>query len=134
MCTSLLLFSCLLDSFRNAAISTFLNTFVYLLYGQGDITQGWAYDVLQVVANLPLYTLTPRFVMNIRELYALDIEGRHSGDIDAGFGLSSRASRSVGSMTVGTIAFAEVGGIGWLNDNEEIVVTEERAESSGRLI
>ena len=72
--------------------------------------------------------------MNIRELYALDIEGRHSGDIDAGFGLSSRASRSVGSMTVGTIAFAEVGGIGWLNDNEEIVVTEERAESSGRLI
>ena len=72
--------------------------------------------------------------MNIRELYALDIEGRRSGDVDAGFGLSSRASRGVGSMTIGTIAFAEVGGIGGLNDNEEIVVTEERAESSGRLI
>ena len=72
--------------------------------------------------------------MNIRELYALDVEGRRGGDIDAGFGLSSRASRNVGSTTAGTIVFAELGGIGGLNDDEEIVVTEERAERSGRLV
>ena len=93
------------------------------------------YYVLLVVSNVPLYTLTPRFVVNIRELYALDIVSRRGGDIDAGFGLSSRASRGVGSTTVGTIVFAEVGRTEGLNNDEETVVAEERAESSSsRLI
>ena len=125
---------CLLNLFHNAAISAFLNTFLYLLYSLGDIPQGSVNQVLLVVANLPLYTFTPRFVINIRELYALDIEGRRGGDIDAGFGLSSRASRSVGSLTVGTIAFTEAGGIGGSNDDEGMIVAQERAESSGRVI
>ena len=114
--------TCILDSFHDAAISAFLNNFIYLLYGLGDIPQGWVYYVLLVVANLPLYALTPRFVMNIRELYALDIEGRRGGDIDAGFGLSSRESRGVGSTTIGTIVFMELGVIGGPNDDEETVV------------
>ena len=125
---------CLLKSFHNATIRVFLNTLIYLLYGLGDIPQGWVYYVLLVVSNVPLYTLTPRFVVNIRELYALDIVSRRGGDIDAGFGLSSRASRGVGSTTVGTIVFAEVGRTGGLNNDEETVVAKERAESSGSLI
>ena len=89
--------------------------------------------MLLVVSNVPPYTLTPRFVINIRELYALDIVTRRGGDVDAWFGLSSRASCGVWSTTVGTIVFAEVRRTGGLNDDETIVA-EERAESSGRLI
>ncbi|KAF8126805.1 hypothetical protein EV363DRAFT_1347490 [Boletus edulis] len=80
-----------------------------------------------VAINIPLYTLTPRFVVNVRELYALETEGRK--DIDTGFGLSSGVARGVGrSTTVGTMAFAQ--GPGGLEDVEEIVMVEERAEGS----
>lgn len=86
-------------------------------------------DVLLVAGYVPPFTLAPRFIMNIRELYALDVEGRCGDDVDAEFGLSSRGSRT----TVGTIAFADVGGIGGL-DGDEIVAIEDRAESSSRLV
>ncbi|KAF8452775.1 hypothetical protein L210DRAFT_3755764 [Boletus edulis BED1] len=82
-----------------------------------------------VAINIPLYTLTPRFVVNVRELYALETEGRQDRDIDTGFGLSSGVARGVGrSTTVGTMAFAQ--GPGGLEDVEEIVMVEERAEGS----
>ena len=72
--------------------------------------------------NVPLFALTPRFVMNIRELYALDDEDRHR-DVDTGFGLSSVVGRGVGvSTTIGSIAFVQ----GGVEDGEEIVM-EERA-------
>ena len=100
----------------------------------GIIPQGWVTQVLMAASNVPLYTLTPRFVMNVRELYALDTEGRLDRDIDTGFGLSSRAGRGMGgSTTMGTIAFVEGGGIGDADDDgEEIAMVEERAENSGR--
>lgn len=94
------------------------------------IPQGWVILVLQVAANVPLYTLIPRFVMNIRELYVLDMQGRC--DIDTGFGLSGIAGRSVGGMTtIETIAFADDGGIGGLHGGEETAAAN-RAQSGGR--
>ena len=36
-----------------------------------------------------MYTLTPRFIMNIRELYAHNTRGGHVNGIDTGFGLAS---------------------------------------------
>lgn len=93
----------------------------------GLIPLGWVTQVLIIPINVPLYTLTPRFVMNVRELYALDTQGRCDRDIDTGFGLSFGAGRGVGmSTTIGTMAFAEGGGIGELDGEEEMAVIEEQ--------
>ena len=95
----------------------------------GIIPQGWVTQVLMAATNVPLYTLAPRFVMNVRELYALDTEGRCDRDIDTGFGLPSGTGRGVGgSTTMATIAFAEEG----LENGEDIVMAEVRTEGDGR--
>lgn len=79
-------------------------------------------------------TLTPRFVMNIRELYVLDTHGRCDPDIDTGFGLSSGARYNVGgSTTTGTIALVEGCGSEGLDD-EEGIATVERAERGARQV
>ena len=43
-------------------------------------------SILQVV---PLFTLTPRFIISIRELYARDAQCGRGEGIDTGFGLTS---------------------------------------------
>lgn len=42
-----------------------------------------------ILQYLPMYILTPRFILSIRELYARDIQERRGEGIDTGFGLSS---------------------------------------------
>ena len=60
--------------------------------------------VLIVVQYVPMFTLTPRFIMGLRELAARDVQGSCGGGIDSGFGLSSSNSNA------GTaIVFADVG-------------------------
>ena len=90
----------------------------------GKIPEGRVVIVLGSSTNVPPHTLTPRFIMNIRELYALDTQGHC--DIDTGFGLSaSGAGRGAGgTATIGTIAFVEGGEIGGSNDGEEIATAE----------
>ena len=91
----------------------------------GYIPPGWVADVPSVLMTLQ-FTLTPRFVINIQELYMLDTQGRRGRNIDSGFGLSSGAGYGMGRTTIiGTIAFAEGDGIGELDDGEEIAMTEE---------
>ena len=110
--------------------SSLLNTLINVLGSSGVIPQGWLSQALVIIATVPLYTLTPRFVMNIRELYVLDTKGRVDCDIDTGFGLSSGVGHGVGVSTMnGTIAFAETGGSGGSNGEE--IVTLDRAESNG---
>lgn len=111
-------------------ISTLFYSLVNMLGILGIIPLGWVTQVLMAATNVPLYTLTPRFVMNVRELYALDSEGLRDRDIDTGFGLSSGTRRVGGSTTFGTMVFAEAGGIGGLDESEEIAIVEERAEQS----
>ena len=51
-------------------------------------TGGWQLILLPILQTVPIFTLTPRFILNIRELYARDVQGRRGGGIDTGFGLS----------------------------------------------
>ena len=64
-------------------------------------TEGW--QVLFILEYVPVFTLSPRFIMSIRELYTHDVQGRRGEGIDTGFGLSSDcgAGRS-------TIVFVDV--------------------------
>ncbi|KAG9310095.1 hypothetical protein JVU11DRAFT_9706 [Chiua virens] len=101
---------------------TLLYTLLNLLGLMNLIPLGWTTQVLMAVANIPLYTLTPRFVLNVRELYACDVEGHGGRDIDTGFGLSTE--RGVGGSPIGTMAFAEGGEIAGLDDAEEIAMVE----------
>ena len=43
-------------------------------------------DILEV---LPVFTLSPRFIISIRELYARDVQCRRGEGIDTWFGLTS---------------------------------------------
>ena len=105
---------------------------VNILDNSVRISQGWVIVMLPVSTNILLYTLTPRFLMNIRELYALDVQARC--DIDTGFGLLSRLGAGCGvggTVTIGTIVFAEGGGIESL-DQEQEIATAEREVDNGR--
>ena len=76
------------------------------------ISQGWVIVMLLVSTNVLLYTLTPQFLMNIRELYAPDVQA--CCDIDTGFGLLSRLGAGCGvggTVTIGMIAFVKGGRI-----------------------
>ena len=52
-------------------------------------TDGWHFDLMLMLQYVPMFTLTPRFILSIRELYALDVQGRRGGGVDTGFGLSA---------------------------------------------
>ena len=79
-----------------------------------------------------MYTLTPRFILSIRELYARDVQGRRGEGIDTGFGLSS------GRGTGGTaIVFVDV------EQNEEseaaevlreVVTTSSSSRGAGETV
>lgn len=49
---------------------------------------GWQLIPLFILEYVPVYTLTPRFILSIRKLYARDVRGRRGSGIDTGFGLS----------------------------------------------
>ncbi|KAF8126819.1 hypothetical protein EV363DRAFT_1452836 [Boletus edulis] len=103
----------------NSIINLFLDT-------EGSLVQGLGILLPALFANVLLYTLTPRFVINVRELYALDSQGRLGGDIDTGFGLTSQGGHGVGTLaTIGTIAFADGNATGGLEDGEEIALAEK---------
>jgi len=103
----------------------FLLNLLNLLYGFHMLPkEGW-FTILYLPAELvPAYTLTPRFVLSIRELYVRSIENGHSSKIDAGFGLSGR----FGTTTTGTTTMAfedSVANIG-LEETEEVPLQEAR--------
>ena len=59
--------------------------------------------MLFILEYVPMFTLSPRFILSIRELYARDVQGRRGEGIDTGFGLSS--VRGAGNSA---IVFADV--------------------------
>ncbi|KAF8553297.1 hypothetical protein OG21DRAFT_1261156 [Imleria badia] len=69
-------------------------------------TSTWPLVLLTFVEYVPMFTLTPRFIMNIRELYARDVQGKHGEGIDTGFGLSLSGHDAGGIQTA--IVFADV--------------------------
>ncbi|KAF8552125.1 hypothetical protein OG21DRAFT_1486466 [Imleria badia] len=67
-------------------LGIFLYNFVVVFNYSGG---GWQGYLLYILAYVPMYTLTPRFILSIRELYARDVRGRGGEGIDTGFGLLS---------------------------------------------
>ena len=70
-------------------------------------TQGWGTLVLAVLEYVPVFILTPRFIISIRHLYASGATEDGLRDIDTGFGLSTLAARRGAGRSA--IVFAEDG-------------------------
>ena len=83
--------------------------------------------VLFVLEYVLVFTLSPRFILSIRDLYARDVQGRHGEGIDTGFGLSSDcgAGRS-------TIVFVDVEQNEGSEDIEKVPRGLATTSSSGR--
>lgn len=85
---------------------------------EGEIpTEGWGMILATILANVPLYTLMPRFIMNVRELYARNIQGDCVSGIDTGFGLSSLYGSGAGEVGM---VFADAQLNEEMNDIEEV--------------
>ncbi|KAF8119663.1 hypothetical protein EV363DRAFT_1196355 [Boletus edulis] len=97
---------------------------------------------LEVSVSVVFYTVIPRFVISIRELYDRDIRGRFH--VDTGFGAVSRLNSDL-DTTVSVVVFADVNrgdtddlelgrmhGSGLNEDSpiEAVESTGERSESS----
>ncbi|KAF8553298.1 hypothetical protein OG21DRAFT_1497777 [Imleria badia] len=87
-------------------IAVFLFTIINVLSALEKLpSAGWQLILLLIVELVPMYTLTPRFILSMRELYARDVQVGHAsgGGIDTGFGLS------VSGRSGTAIVFADAG-------------------------
>ena len=84
-------------------------------------TGGWQLISLLLLEYVPVFTLTPRFILSIREMYARDIEGKCGGEIDSGFGLSSCSCNTSELPIVFVVGQQSVE----LGDDEEVRATGE---------
>ena len=60
---------------------------------------GWQFLLLLLVQYVPMFTLTPRFILSIRKMYARDVSCKRGYGIDTGFGLESSAGGNTAIMT-----------------------------------
>lgn len=98
---------------------------VNALYAWGVISVAGQQAVPVVLVEfVPVSTLTPRFILNMRELYARNIRGERGNGIDSGFGLSALSGRAASRST---IVFADGGRNEGLEYGEEIPMEERRA-------
>ena len=78
--------------------SIFLSILINVLGASGKLaTAGWQIIALGIVQDVPMYTVAPRFILSIRELYARDVQGRRGEGIDTGFGFSLSDRGGVGT-------------------------------------
>jgi hypothetical protein len=97
--------------------SIFVFSLIDLLGFLGKLpTSGWQAILLFLLAYVPLFTLVPRFIVSIREMYARDVHRGRGDGIDTGFGLMSSGCNAGGTA----IVFADVGQNEGLEDVEEI--------------
>ncbi|KAN0092675.1 hypothetical protein V8E55_003459 [Tylopilus felleus] len=66
----------------------------------GNFPTGWKAYLLFILQYVSMYTLTPRFVLRIRQLYARDTQRRCGEGIDTGFGLSLSSQGADGTVMV----------------------------------
>ncbi|KAF8135144.1 hypothetical protein EV363DRAFT_1557624 [Boletus edulis] len=79
----------------------FLFNLMEMLAVAGEFpTGGWQMILSIILEYVPIFTLTPRFILSIRELYARDVESRCGEWIDTAFGLSSSGHRTSGTMVL----------------------------------
>ena len=77
---------------------------------------------------IPIFTLVPRFILNLRELHARDLQGRRGSDIDTAFGLSSTPDHG---PVASAIMFAEGGQNEGEEQREEIQMGDKEIRSGG---
>ena len=65
-----------------------------------------------------MFTLSPRFILSIREMHADDVQARRGSGIDTGFGLSVSGRDAVEAVLV----FADVEQDGVSADVEEVMM------------
>lgn len=88
-----------------------------------NVASGWGVAIPYALSGIIVITLSPRFIMNIRELHARDIRGGHRNNIDSGFGFSTLSGRA-GNMS--EIMFAEIGQNPGSEQGEEMPVRGEQ--------
>jgi hypothetical protein len=94
------------------------------LYAWGNFSPvGWQIIFVGFVEAVPIATMAPRFVLNVRELYARNIRGERGDGIDTGFGLSGLSGNGTSRSAM---VFADSGRSEGLEHNEEMSM-EERA-------
>ena len=84
------------------------NTLMYsiinlIFYAVSLSINGW-WTLSLVVQFITMFTLVPRFILNLRELYARNLQSRCGSNIDTAFGLTSASSHD---PVVSAIMFAE---------------------------
>ncbi|KAG9316947.1 hypothetical protein JVU11DRAFT_3030 [Chiua virens] len=65
---------------------------------------GWQFIAAAIVQDVPAFTLTPRFIISMREMYTHNVQARHGDGIDTGFGLSTMSGG--GGAAGGPMVFA----------------------------
>lgn len=73
---------------------------INILNSTGNIPLGGWWVLLAILGFIPPYTLVPRFILNLRELYARDLQGRRGSEMDTAFGLSSESGHCVTRSTI----------------------------------
>ena len=101
-----------------------INLTFYIAYLSLD---GW-WILLMLAEWIPIFTLVPRFILNLRELYARDLQGRRGSDIDTAFGLTSASSHG---PVASAIMFAEGAQNEGEEQGEEIQMEERGFRSAG---
>ena len=82
---------------------------------------GWWILLSGMAQCIPAFTLVPRFILSLRELYAHDVQGRRGSDIDTAFGFTTTYSHGA---TVTAVIFAGGGRNEGLEQGEEIAMEE----------
>lgn len=77
----------------------------------GQTSPGYVMEMLSFVL---MFTLAPRFIMNVRELHQCNVIYRQDMGLDTGFGLSSRA------LAVSAIRFSDSGTFGIAEGDVEL--------------
>ena len=78
--------------------------------------------------SVPPYTLVPRFILGLQNLYARDLQGRRGSEIDTAFGFTSGSGH--GAITW-EIMFVDGGQNDGLEEGEEIQMEEREIRSAG---
>ena len=84
------------------------------------------WPLLRVAQSIPIFTLVPRFMLNLRELYARDLRGRRGSEIDTAFGLTLASTHC--AVTSANM-FPDAG----QNEGEEIQIEEREIRNAGSL-
>lgn len=89
----------------------------------------YALLITGVVSNIVVITMTPQFIISLRELYDQDLRGRWEG-IDTGFGVLSRPAAST-NAAMSAIAFANTSSVQGESQVVEVDIEVNRLEVLG---